>query len=57
LYIVYMNVGLSPRKPGLVPGLVHVRIVVDRVVKGQGFLTIIRLFPVRSGVVVKALRY
>ena len=46
LYVVYMNVGLSPRKSGLVPGLVQVIIVVDKMVKGQDFLALIRFPPV-----------
>jgi hypothetical protein len=46
-HIVYsINVRLSPWKPGLIPGLVHVRIVVVKVVKGQGFLAVIWLSSV-----------
>ena len=38
--------GLSPRKPGLDPGLVHVRFVVDKVTLGHVFLRLLRFSPV-----------
>lgn len=38
--------GISPRRPGLEPGPVLVDFVGDRVVPGQVFLLVLRLFSV-----------
>jgi hypothetical protein len=38
--------GLSPRRPGLDPGSVHVGFVVDKVTLGQVFLRVLRFSPV-----------
>jgi hypothetical protein len=37
--------GLSPRRPGFAPGLVHVGFVVAKVALGQGFVRFLRPFP------------
>jgi hypothetical protein len=37
--------GLSPRRPRLAPGSVHVRFVVDKVALGQVFLRVLRFSP------------
>jgi hypothetical protein len=38
--------GLSPRRPGLDPGSVYVRFVVDKVALGQVFPQVLRFSPV-----------
>jgi hypothetical protein len=38
--------GLLPRRPGFDPGTVHVGFVVDSVALGQGFLRVLRFYPV-----------
>jgi hypothetical protein len=37
---------ISPRRPGFVPGSIHVRFVVDKVALGQAFLRVLRFSPV-----------
>jgi hypothetical protein len=37
---------LSPQRPGFAPGLVSVGFVMDRVALGQGFLWVLRFYPV-----------
>ena len=39
-----LGAGLSPRRPGLDPGPVHVVFVIDKVALKQGFLSVLRLF-------------
>jgi hypothetical protein len=38
--------GLSPRRPGFAPGLIHVGFMVDKVALGQVFLRFLRFSPV-----------
>jgi hypothetical protein len=38
--------GLSPRRPGLAPGSIHVGFIVDKVPLGQDFLRVLRFSPV-----------
>jgi hypothetical protein len=37
--------GLSPRRPGFVPGSRHVGFMVDKVALGQVFLRVLRFYP------------
>jgi hypothetical protein len=45
-WLRWLVIGLSPRRPGFVPGSVHVGCVVDKVALGQVFLRILRFSPV-----------
>jgi hypothetical protein len=38
--------GLSPRRPGFVPGSIHAGFVMEKVALGQGFLRVLRFSPV-----------
>jgi hypothetical protein len=46
IWLRHLVASLSPRRPGLAPGLVHMGLLADRVSLGQVFLRLLLSFPI-----------